>query len=121
MNDDRVSQLASRGGPLQSDDLPHRDRTSSHALRTRDDAAWNLELLGEHEGGTSMTINEAEQRLVEQKETAQVNGIGLLTIRRRDEGDPVGYCGLIVGRSTFDEPEIAYEFLRRFRGRGLRH
>ncbi|MGI8693366.1 MAG: GNAT family N-acetyltransferase, partial [Geodermatophilaceae bacterium] len=29
-----------------------------------------------------------------------------------------GYCGLIVGRSTVDEPEIAYERLRRAHGRG---
>jgi RimJ/RimL family protein N-acetyltransferase len=48
-----------------------------------------------------------------------VNGIGLLTIRRRPEGDPLGYCGLIVGRCTLDEPEIAYELLRRFRGHGF--
>jgi RimJ/RimL family protein N-acetyltransferase len=88
-------------------------------LRTRDDAAWNLELLNEHEGGTAMTINEAEQRLVEQNETARVKGIGLLTIRRRAEGDAVGYCGLIIGRCTLDEPEIAYELLRRFRGHGF--
>ncbi len=29
-----------------------------------------------------------------------------------------GYCGLIVGRCTHDEPEIAYELLRRFHGHG---
>ena len=37
----------------------------------------------------------------------------MLPIWRRDEGDFIGYCGLIVGRSTVDEPEIAYELLRR--------
>jgi RimJ/RimL family protein N-acetyltransferase len=42
----------------------------------------------------------------------------LLPIRRRDEGDFIGYCGLIVGRSTLEEPEIAYELLRRAHGRG---
>lgn len=30
----------------------------------------------------------------------------------------MGYCGLIVGRCTHDEPEIAYELLRRFHGHG---
>jgi RimJ/RimL family protein N-acetyltransferase len=42
----------------------------------------------------------------------------LLPIRRRDEGDFIGYCGLIVGRSTLEEPEIAYELLQRAHGRG---
>ena len=88
-------------------------------LRTRHDAAWNLELLAEHEEGTTMTIEEAEQRLAEQNETALGIGIGLLTIRRRSEGDPVGYCGLILGRRTLDEPEIAYELRRRFHGLGF--
>jgi RimJ/RimL family protein N-acetyltransferase len=45
-------------------------------------------------------------------------GIALLPIRRRYEGDFIGYCGLIVGRSTLEEPEIAYELLRRAHGRG---
>jgi len=42
----------------------------------------------------------------------------LLPIRRRDGGDFIGYCGLIVGRATLDEPEIAYELFRRAHGRG---
>jgi RimJ/RimL family protein N-acetyltransferase len=47
-----------------------------------------------------------------------VTGLALLPIRRRDEGDFIGYCGLIVGRSTVEEPEIAYELLKRAHGRG---
>jgi RimJ/RimL family protein N-acetyltransferase len=42
----------------------------------------------------------------------------LLPVRRRDEGDFIGYCGLIVGRSTLEQPEIAYELLQRAHGRG---
>jgi RimJ/RimL family protein N-acetyltransferase len=87
-------------------------------LRTKDDAACNLKLLTEHEGGTAMSIDEVEQRMVEQYEQAQVDGFGLLGIRRRLEADPIGYCGLIIGRSSFDEPEIAYEVLPEFRGQG---
>ena len=30
----------------------------------------------------------------------------------------IGYCALIVGRCSLDEPEIAYELLRRFHGHG---
>ena len=87
-------------------------------LRTQEDAAWNLELLGEHEGGTTLTLAEAEQRLAEQNLAAHESGLGLLAIERRAEGDLIGYCGLLVGRGTFDEPEIAYELFRRFHGYG---
>jgi hypothetical protein len=34
------------------------------------------------------------------------------------EGDVIGYCGLIVGHATVEEPEIAYELFRRVHGRG---
>jgi RimJ/RimL family protein N-acetyltransferase len=87
-------------------------------LRTKDDASCNLELLREHEGGTTMTIEEAEHRMVQQNEQARVDGFGILGIRRRLEEVPMGYCGLIIGRSSFDEPEIAYELLPPFRGHG---
>jgi RimJ/RimL family protein N-acetyltransferase len=87
-------------------------------LRTKDDAGCNLELLREHEGGTALSIGEVEQRMVEQNERAQVDGFGLLGIRRRYETSPIGYCGLIIGRGTFEEPEIAYEVLPQFRGHG---
>jgi [ribosomal protein S5]-alanine N-acetyltransferase len=44
---------------------------------------------------------------------------GLLTIVRKHEGDVIGYCGLIFdGRGTSDEPELAYELLRRAQGLG---
>lgn len=41
------------------------------------------------------------------------DGIGLLSIQRRVEGDRIGHCGLIVGRGHFEEQEIAYELLPR--------
>lgn len=87
-------------------------------LRTKDDAECNLELLREHEGGTELSLGEVEQRMAEQNERAQRDGFGLLGIRRRNETSPIGYCGLIVGRGTFEEPEIAYEILPQFRGNG---
>jgi hypothetical protein len=73
-------------------------------LRTKDDAECNLELLREHESGTALSIGEVEQRMVEQNERAQVDGFGLLGIRRRYETSPIGYCGLIIGRGSFEEP-----------------
>jgi len=87
-------------------------------LRTKDDAECNLELLREHEGGTELSLGQVEQRMVEQNERAHLDGFGLLGIRRRNETNPIGYCGLIIGRGTFEEPEIAYEILPQFRGSG---
>lgn len=44
---------------------------------------------------------------------------GLLTVVRKREGDVIGYCGLIFdGRGPSDEPELAYELLRRAQGLG---
>ena len=87
-------------------------------LRDQDDASWNFELLGEHEGGTTFTLETVKRRLAEQETTARDTGMGLLTIKRRDFGDSIGYCGLVIGRGSFDEPEIVYELLRRFHGCG---
>ena len=87
-------------------------------LRRQDDVDWNLELMGEHDGGPTLTFNEVQRRLADQEATARDSGIGLLTIKRRAEGDSIGYCGLVIGRGSFDEPEIVYELLRRFHGCG---
>src|SRR6185437_6142954 len=45
-------------------------------------------------------------------------GIALLAIRRRDGDSFIGYCGLTVGRATLEEPELAFELLRRAWGQG---
>ncbi|MEC3918609.1 GNAT family N-acetyltransferase [Nocardia sp. CDC160] len=45
-------------------------------------------------------------------------GLGLLVVERRDTGEFIGYCGLIVGQGTYDEPEIAYELAQRAHGNG---
>ncbi|MEW2520080.1 GNAT family N-acetyltransferase [Actinacidiphila alni] len=39
----------------------------------------------------------------------ETTGIALLPVVRRAEGDFIGYCGLITGRCTLEEPEIAFE------------
>jgi RimJ/RimL family protein N-acetyltransferase len=46
-------------------------------------------------------------------------GIALLAIHRRLSDEVIGYCGLTTGRATTEEPEIAFELLRRARGQGL--
>lgn len=87
-------------------------------LRTKEDAECNLELLRGHEGGTTLSIGDVEQRMVERNARAHEEGFGILSIRRRDEERPLGYCGLIVGRVSFEEPEIAYEILPKSQGHG---
>jgi [ribosomal protein S5]-alanine N-acetyltransferase len=43
---------------------------------------------------------------------------GLLVVERKDKGAALGYCGLIDSGLGPQEPELAYEFLRRFWGQG---
>lgn len=88
-------------------------------LRLRDerDAEWYRELVGER-GEDTPTVEEATARLARFRDLGTEIGIGALTICLRDGGDPIGYCALIVGRTTLDEPEIAYELLKRYHGHG---
>ncbi|SDD30731.1 GNAT family N-acetyltransferase [Auraticoccus monumenti] len=44
---------------------------------------------------------------------------GLLAVERRTGGEVIGYCGLVdSGRGAEDEPELAFELLRREWGQG---
>jgi RimJ/RimL family protein N-acetyltransferase len=63
------------------------------------------------------TVDEMRGWLVANPRGAEP-GLGLLPIERRDTGEFIGYCGLIVGEGTLDEPEIAYELARRAHGHG---
>jgi RimJ/RimL family protein N-acetyltransferase len=63
------------------------------------------------------TVKQVRGWLVENPLAAEP-GLGLLVIERRDSGEFVGYCGLTVGRGSFEEPEIAYELARRAHGHG---
>lgn len=93
--------------------------TERLSLRLRDerDAEWYRVLVGER-GEETPTIEEATARLTRVRDLGNEIGIGALTICLRDGGEPIGYCALIVGRASLDEPEIAYELLQRFHGRG---
>jgi [ribosomal protein S5]-alanine N-acetyltransferase len=44
--------------------------------------------------------------------------VGLLAIERRATGDVIGYCGLVESKYGSQEPELAFELLRRFWGQG---
>ncbi|MED1410993.1 MULTISPECIES: GNAT family N-acetyltransferase [Bacillus] len=81
------------------------------------DSAWMRKLIGER-GVDMPPLDAVRSQLIEMRKRAVENGISLLTIRRRDEGDFIGYCGLIIGRSTLEEPEIAYELFRNAHRKG---
>ncbi len=81
------------------------------------DAEEFSELLAERGKGKPETES-IRTSIVEFLEASETTGIALLPIQRRDEGDFIGYCGLIIGRSTLEEPEIAYELFQRAHGHG---
>ena len=68
--------------------------------------------------GFGTTVQGANDNLAKLANEAEESGLGLLAVRRRTEGDFIGYCGLIVGRASIDEPEIAFELFRRAHGQG---
>lgn len=81
------------------------------------DAASYRRLIGER-GAATPTLGAARSKIISSRAASADNGIATLPIRRRAEGDFIGYCGLITGRSTLEEPEIAYELLRSAHGNG---
>ena len=56
--------------------------------------------------------------LREQQSVDAQSGLTLYAVERRVGADFIGYCGLIVGQASAEEPEIAYEFARRIHGNG---
>ena len=62
------------------------------------------------------TVADLEERI---RTAAAPSSIGLLAMERKIEKDVIGYCGLVEGGpETQCEPELAFELLRRFWGRG---
>lgn len=81
------------------------------------DADHYRALVAERGYGTP-TSDDIHQRIRSQRAATEQTGIALLAVSRRAEQDFIGYCGLIVGRATLDEPEIAYELFQRVHGHG---
>ncbi|MFJ5267153.1 GNAT family N-acetyltransferase [Streptomyces sp. NPDC088358] len=81
------------------------------------DSAEFSALLSERGNGTP-TVEHTRTSIAKLLTATAESGIALLPIQRRVEGDFIGYCGLIIGRSTVEEPEIAYELFQRAHGRG---
>jgi RimJ/RimL family protein N-acetyltransferase len=97
--------------------------TDRLALRpwTAADAQWLNKLHRERElghGGKPPGL-EATERIVNRIiGQAAATGICVLPVVRKADGLAIGYCGLIEGRSSLDEPEIAYELFREHHGHG---
>ncbi|MFC8535878.1 GNAT family N-acetyltransferase [Streptomyces sp. NPDC057249] len=99
--------------------MPYHLETERLILRpwAASDADRFSELLSER-GEENYTVERARKGIAGLLAGTEDTGIALLPIQRRDEGDFIGYCGLIIGRSTPEEPEIAYELFRRAHNRG---
>jgi RimJ/RimL family protein N-acetyltransferase len=51
--------------------------------------------------------------------TDQSSSVGLWAVERKPDGEVIGYCGLVASeQGAQGEPELAFEFLRRFWGQG---
>jgi len=128
-----VSTAVRYAGDVQP--MPSTLETPRLRLRPRDgrDAAWNLALLAEHPPESALRAHDDEQvelddeqvrlddeqlRLDEQRRRFDEVGFGLYTIELAETGEAAGYCGLIVGRASAAQPELAYELLRAQVGNG---
>ena len=81
------------------------------------DAPW-LAALFTARGDGHVGIQAAGGRIETMTRTLATTGIGALVMRPKDGSPPTGYVALIVGRSSLDQPEIAYEVLPAAQGRG---
>jgi RimJ/RimL family protein N-acetyltransferase len=77
-----------------------------------------LRRLHAERGAGAPTLAEARQLITDAAARSARTGLALLVVHRRAENDVIGYCGLITGRSTEAEPELAFELFRRVHDQG---
>jgi RimJ/RimL family protein N-acetyltransferase len=100
---------------------PMASHLNTERLRLRPWAGPDVEeyrALVAERGNGAPSVAVIQDRIAAQIAATLQTGIALLPICRRIEGDFIGYCGLVIGRSSLDEPEIAYELLQRAHGHG---
>ncbi|WP_203337709.1 GNAT family N-acetyltransferase [Nocardioides limicola] len=99
--------------------LPQRLETERLVLtpEVEQDAEWFAALLNTRAQG-EFTVDDARAKIAQMAETMEATGIGALVLRTKPDGDPIGYCAIVVGRGSLDEPELAYELLPRAHGNG---
>lgn len=100
--------------------MPDRIETERLILRpwTDADADWHRVMVTERGRPPADPATYSTRVVAEQRRRAETQGFGLYVVEVRAASDPIGYCGLTVGRSTSTEPELAYELLRRAHGLG---
>ena len=81
------------------------------------DAPGYRELVAER-GDAKPSLEDALADIRGARESAPGRGIHLLTLRLHGSDEFLGYCGLVIGRASIEEPEIAYELLRSAHGYG---
>lgn len=89
-----------------------------------DDAAWLHDLWAERDprfprrldAQGRPTVDDLRRELEERQEAT---GPTLLVAERSADGAVIGYCGLVAGRSSASEPELAFELLRAMHGQGF--
>src|SRR5258708_28720231 len=73
--------------------------------------ADELRALHSERGIGTPTVEHVRALIAKQLAATATTGIALSPIRRRDEGDFIGYGRLILGRSTLQRPEIPHDVL----------
>lgn len=83
-----------------------------------EDTSWHRGLTGERDAPELTAVEDAAviARVIAQWSTA---GFAPYVLVPKATGIPIGYCGLVIGRSTVDEPELAYELFRAHPGVGF--
>jgi len=81
------------------------------------DADW-LASLFTARGDGPVTVDQARERIAAMHDLTRTHGIGAYVLRPRDGSAPAGYAAIVVGRSTAEEPELAYELLPHAHGLG---
>ena len=88
----------------------------------RSDAEAHRELWTERDPRSRRLIDADGRPTVEdlrEQQSAQLDSaLTLYAVERCVRADFIGYCGLIVGQASIEEPEIAYELARRAHGHG---
>jgi RimJ/RimL family protein N-acetyltransferase len=84
---------------------------------TEQDAEWFCDLLNAR-GKGEVTLEDARDMITAMAVATSETGIGALALRRKHDGEAIGYCAIIIGRGSLEEPEIAYELLPQAHGQG---
>ena len=105
--------------PMAYSPMPLRLETERLVLTPEEpsDASWFTELLNARGTGTFAVVD-ALERIDAMARTIETAGIGALVLRKRIDGEALGYTALVVGRCSLEEPELAYELLPRAHGHG---